>query len=172
MWYVLQTRTGGEENVRAALRSAGFPALAPMEHRTIHKGGGWTLKDYSLFPGYVFVNLDYNAENYYRVMALPGVLRFLCTGGSPSPLTYLEAEWITSLRGPEDSPLEPTKVRLREDGSVEILSGILRQFTGRAIRYDKRSRRATVELTVCGQPKQVTLSIEPVEDMHPEEQGG
>lgn len=165
MWYVLHTRTGSEKAVRDALRAQGFPALAPRERRAVRKGGEWGLKDYSLFPGYVFVNLEYNADNYYKVTALSGVNRFLGTdSGAPSPLTYLEAEWIKSLGEPGGGPLEPTKVRLLEDGGVEILSGVLQHFIGRTIRYDKRSRRATVELTICRQPKKVTLSIEPVSE--------
>lgn len=164
MWYVLYTRTGSEETVQAALRAMGFPALVPAERRAVRKGGVWGLKDHTLFPGYVFVDLEFNADNYYKVTALPGVVRFLNTNSMPSPLTYLEAEWIKSLCGPGGGPLEPTKVRLLEGGGVEILSGVLRRFTGRTIRYDKRSRRATVELTVCGQPKKVALSIEPVSE--------
>lgn len=170
MWYVLSVKTGRETNLRDALRPLGFPAIAPQERRMVRKGGDWVTKDYTMFPGYVFVNLNYNAENYYRVMALPGVLGFLCAGRTPSPLTPREAEWIKSLRGADDTPLEPTKVRLLADGSVAILSGVLQNFIGRPIHFDKHGRRATVELTVCGQSKQVTLSIEPVEE--PAEQDG
>lgn len=164
MWYVLSVKTGREASLLDVLRPLGFPAIVPQERRMVRKGGGWTTKDYTMFPGYVFINLEYNAENYYSVRGLPGVLGFLGTGQAPSPLTYLEAEWIKSLRGADDAPIEPTKVRLLADGNVEILSGVLQNFTGRPIRFDKHGRRATVEITVCGQPRQVQFSIEPVSE--------
>jgi transcriptional antiterminator NusG len=163
MWYVLQVKTGGEDQASAALQRQGFLVRVPKEERMIRSGGAWGTKMYTLFPGYVFLNLDYNADNYYRVKAVPGVLHFL-GNDRPSPLTYLEAEWIKTLSGPSGQPLEPTKVQWLPDGSVKILGGVLLNFIGRPIKYDRRSRKATLEITMCGQVKQVTLSILPVEE--------
>lgn len=165
MWYVLQVQTNSEDRVAAQLRELGFPAKVLRENRLVRSGGAWSPKEYPLFPGYVFVQLEYNAENYYRVKAASGVLKFLGTDNTPSPLTYLEAEWIRVLSGPAPTgePLEPTKVRFQVDGTVKILSGVLLNFVGRPIKYDKHSRRATLEISVCGQQRAVKLSIEPVE---------
>lgn len=162
MWYVLQVETGQERSVRQALDGLGIIARVPVEDRPIRKGGEWTKKEYTLFPGYVFLNLEYNAENYYRVRAVPHVLRFLGTSGlSPSPLTYLEAEWIKALSG-DGTPLEPTLVRRQPDGTLKIVSGVLGNFPSRSIEYNRRTRRAKVELSVCGKPKTIQLSVEPV----------
>ena len=100
MWYVLQVSTGKEMAVRGTLTNNRVLAYVPRENRLIRKGGGWSQKEYTLFPGYVFLNLDYTAENYYMVKAIPGVLRFLGPDGlHPPTLTYLEAEWIKLLAG-------------------------------------------------------------------------
>ena len=57
-------RTG--TGVRDALQTLGIRAAVPREERAIRSGGGWTTKVYTLLPGYVFLALEYSAENYYR----------------------------------------------------------------------------------------------------------
>lgn len=164
MWYVLQVTTGQESNVRDVLHRMNVLALVPKENRLIRKGGGWTYKEYTLFPSYVFLNLEYTAENYYRVKGVPGVLRFLGSSGlAPSHLSFLEAEWVKTLAGSDGLPLEPTKVRERPDGTLQIVSGVLSSFSMHTIEYDKRTRRARVEITLCGQPKTLQLSVEVVD---------
>ena len=61
----------------------------------------------------------------------------------------------------EDGPLEPTRVRFQEDGTAVILSGILTRLPNRIVRWDRRSRRAVFEITLCGERKEVRLGIEP-----------
>lgn len=162
MWYVLQVKTGSETPIGDELHRLGYPSLAPKEMSMRRKGGNWHGHELTLFPGYVFTNLDYTADNYYKVKGISGVIRFLGTGAAPTPLTPQEAEWIKSMSGPASEPVAPTKVQFLEDGRVEILSGVLQNFIGRPIKFDKRQRKALLEITVGGQTKSVKLSIEPV----------
>ena len=159
MWYVLQGKSGKEEAVASCLTDKKVLAYVPRENRLIRKNGSWGQKEYTLFPGYVFLNLDYTAENYYMVKAIPGVVRFLGPDGlQPSTLTYLEAEWIKMLAG-GGKPLEPTTAQLTPEGEVRLTEGVLRNFVSRIVKIDKHSRRATVELTVCGEKKTIPLSF-------------
>ncbi len=158
MWYVIQVGAGKEEEIARELQKQGIRALVPVEDRPIHSKGAWIRKRYVIFSGYVFVNMTYQAENYYRVRKIPGVIRFLGDSRAPSTLSHLEAEWIRLMGG--DGPLEPTRVRFREDGTAEILSGILTRLPNRIVRWDRRSRRAVFEITLCGERKEVRLGIE------------
>lgn len=152
-WYVVQVRTGEENAIALKLKALGFLALAPLENRPIHTGGVWSSKEYVLFPGYVFLRMEYNAENYYRLKAVPGIVKLLS-----GTLTYLETEWILLLAGRDGKPLEPTLVREAE-GGLEIEAGILQNFKSRLVRLDKRNRRAVIELSICGEKKEVQLGI-------------
>lgn len=159
-WYVLQVSTGQEMAVRDALQNLGIRAAVPREERAIRSGGGWTTKVYTLLPGYVFLALEYNAENYYRVKAIPHVLRFLGPNGlSPSYLTHLEVEWLRLLDN-NGELLKPSRVKELPGGGLQIVEGVLRSFPTRSIDFDKRARRAKVEISLCGQPKTLTLSVE------------
>ena len=162
MWHVLQV-TGGKEltvaEALAALPNLNIRACVPRENRLIRKDGGWEQKLYTLCPGYVFAQLDYNAESYYAIKKLPGVLRFLGADGlHPDCLSYLEAEWIKALDN-EGKPLEPTRAELNGDGDIILQGGILKSFASRIVKLDKHGRKASVELSVCGEKKIITLSF-------------
>lgn len=159
VWYVIQVMTGKEDNIAGKLREQGIRALVPKENRLIRTGGSWTQRVYTLFAGYVFLGMDYNADNYYKVKGIPGVIKFLGDSRNPSRLSYLEAEWITLLAGPDNAPIEPATVKVQDDGTLKVVKGILEKFENRIVKYDRRSRKATFEITVCNEKKEVQLSI-------------
>ncbi len=159
MWYVIQVMTGKENDIAGKLKEQGIRALVPKENRLIRTGGSWTQREYTLFTGYVFLSMNYNADNYYRVRGIPGVIKFLGDSRNPSKLSYLEAEWINLLTGVDNAPIEPTTVKALEDGSLKVVKGVLEKFENRIVRYDKRSRKATFEITICNEKKEVQLSI-------------
>lgn len=159
MWYVIQVMTGKEDDIAGKLKEQGIRALVPKENRLIRSGGSWIQREYILFTGYVFLNMNYNAENYYKVKGIPGVIQFLGDSRNPSRLSYLEAEWIMLLTGDDNKPIEPTVVKLQKDGSYKIVKGVLERLENRIIKYDKRSRKATFEITICNEKKEVQLSI-------------
>ena len=99
MWYVIQVKTGEENGIARKLKNQAIRAEVPIENRPIRSGGAWTKKEYILFPGYVFLDMDFTARNYYRVKEVPGVIRFLGDSKAPSTLSFLEAEWIRILSG-------------------------------------------------------------------------
>lgn len=160
-WYVLQVKPGAELRTRNALHELGFPAAVPQEVALIRKGGEWHEQERILFGGYVFVAMEYTANNYYKATATVGVSRFLCAGGVPSPLSFLEEEWIKLLTF-EGVALRPTKVTIGEDNELVVVDGIMKHFTNRPLSVDKHKRRATFEITVCGEAKTVELSIETI----------
>ena len=164
MWYVIQVMTGKELEIAEKLREHGIRALVPRENRIIRSGGSWIQKEYTIFSSYVFLDMVYNAANYYKVKNLPGVIRFLGDARNPSRLSYLEAEWIMSMTGKENAPIEPTKVVRDENGDLKIIGGILEKFENRIIKYDKRNRKAIFEITICNEKKEVQLSIMLEED--------
>lgn len=159
MWYVIQVAAGKETEVAEGLRKQGIRALVPRESRPVRSGGAWIRKEYVLFSGYVFLDIVYDADTYYKVRKLPGVIRFL-GDEAPSRLSHLEAEWIMLLTGRDNGPIQPTVVRADGGGSLEVVSGVLGRFGSRIVRYDRRSRRATLEVTVCGEKKEIQLGIE------------
>lgn len=159
MWYVLQVKGGQELSICKQLKEAGYATLAPRELRNIRTGGAWTKKEYILFPNYVFVETDYKAEDFYRITQIGGVQKFLGDKRYPSYLSYLEEMWMKILDN-DGVPLEPTTVSCNDDGKVELLKGVLLNFKSRIKSFNKRQRRAVFAITVCNEVKEITLSID------------
>lgn len=159
MWCVLQVKTGKEMAVKDQLKEMGFIALVPCENRVQRKDGGWTTKEYVLFPSYVFIELAYTAENYYRIKERPAVIRFLGGGFHPDTLSYLEVEWIKLLAN-GGQPIAPARVRLLEDGKIFAADGVLAAFKHRIKKVDRHKRKAIFEITICGEIRELALSID------------
>ena len=53
---------------------------------------------------------------------------------------------------------------LHDPISEQFVEGVLRHFPVRRIDFDKRARRAKVEISLCGESKTITLSTEGGED--------
>lgn len=156
-WYVLQVITGKEEAVSNRLMQKQLTALVPKEQRLIRSGGQWHKQLYTLFPGYVFIKMDYTISVFYQIMEIPGIARVLCMSGAPSPLPHQEADYILWLG---ERALLPSKAELLSDGSWHIVSGVLVDLQDRIIKIDKHRRRAKVQFSVLGQMKIIELSIE------------
>lgn len=160
-WYVLQVLTGTETETRDALAEYGLTALAPRENRMIHSGGVWRKKEYLLFPGYVFIRMDYGPEEHRRLLDAKNVIRILSCGGIPSPLTDDEALWVEYLGG---GPLEPSVIAL-DGGQFRVVEGPLAALEDKLIRIDRHRRRAVVSLTIAGQEMKPEFSVVIQKDM-------
>ncbi|MDR1629889.1 MAG: antitermination protein NusG [Oscillospiraceae bacterium] len=156
-WYALKVITGKELAVRDALEQLRIRAAVPQEERLIRSKGEWNTKLYTLFVGYVFVYIAYNADNYYAIRAVNHVLDFLRYGAEPVPLTYLEAEWIRQLAG-NGQPLKPSVIRLDGEGNIREINGVLEHFAARIIKYDKHARKAHIEVSIGPEKKELQLS--------------
>ena len=156
-------KTGKEQSVAHRISENGVgTAIFPqrISKRYSKERRGYEEIKAPLLPGYVFLALEYSAENYYRVKAIPHVLRFLGPNGlSPSYLTHLEVEWLRLLDNGGEL-LKPSRVEELPGGGVRIVEGVLRHFPVSRIDLDKRARRAKVEISLCGEPKTLTLSVE------------
>lgn len=163
MWCVLQVKGNTELKVLEQLKQKGYHSLVPRENRLIHTKGAWIQKEYLLFPNYVFIETDYHAEDFYKISNIVGVQKFLGDKRSPSSLSFIEQEWIKLLSN-NNVPLEPTSVQFTEDGDIELLKGVLLNFKSRIKSFNRRQRKAVFEITVCNEIKEITLSIDVIED--------
>ena len=153
-WYVLQVATGREQEIERRLRRIGIDAIVSTETLLIHKGGRWTPKESLLFPGYVFVQILFDPDIYYRITDIPGVIRFL-PGPQAEKLSDQEAAHIAYLGS---AVLGPSLVDF-SNGEPVILKGVLKSLEKQIVRFNRRQRRATLSTDFLGASHTFTLSF-------------
>ena len=154
-WYVLQVLTGAEKDVQKELHRRGVAAVVPIENRMIRTKGKWQTKEYIIFPGYVFINVQYTWSQYYIMSGIRQIIRILGGGELPEPLAEDEAELI--IRQAELFK-EPSVIRLTARG-YEIVSGVLLMLQDNIKKIDRHARRVTVRMDIAGTKTDVKLSF-------------
>ena len=145
-WYVLQVLTGTETEVKQELIRRGVSAVVPIENRMIRQGGKWKEKEYIVFPGYVFINVQYTWSQYYIISGIRQIIRILGGGENPEPLSDNEYDLI--IRQAELFK-EPSVIKFTENG-YEIKSGILLLLQDNIKKIDRHTRRAAVCMMTAG----------------------
>ncbi len=156
MLYVLQVATGKENYVADRLKEKGIKALIPKHLKYKRLKGKWDEEIVVTFKGYVFLDMDYNADNYYKVTAIENVVRLLRSDSEPVRLSFIEEEWIRLLS--TDLAKEPTKIRLEKD-KYEVVDGVLKKFLAKIIKIDSHKKFAEIEIDLLGEKRKLTLGV-------------
>lgn len=154
-WYVLQTKSGREKDVLAALKRRDYQAFVPMRTMLERKDGKLQEVKHLLIPGYVFLKLTLCAHAYYAIKQMNGVIKFLGTG---MPETVPQAEVRHMLLEDDGIHWSISEGHLEGDALV-IDSGPLLEWQDVIQNYDKRQNRATITFTVLGKTHEIDLAV-------------
>ena len=143
MWYVMQVRTGTEENIRCQCqRIISSDVLErcfiPYYQQKKRFRGEWHIQERILFPGYVFLiarNLEILIDNLKQVIGL--LLRM----GSDSQLVEMSSGII-------------------ENDRVQVLSGPLKGMEGSIRKIDRHKRMAYLEVEMFGRTVEMKVGLE------------
>lgn len=152
--YVLHVTSDREQYILSELRRLKISCCAPMRTALERHGGQWLKVDRILLPSYVFLDCEYNPENYYKTKSVDGVIRWL---GSPSPLPDYEEQYIQWLRN-GDKPIEPSEITIA-DGKITATEGFLKGNEDKILELRKRQKRAVMELSIAGRKHKITLAV-------------
>ena len=143
MWYVMQVRTGTEENIRCQcqrLISSNIlkRCFIPYYQQKKRFQGKWHIQERILFPGYVFLiaeNLEQLTENLRKV-----------TG-------------MTRLLGPGEQ-LVAMSTGIIENDQVRILTGPLQGMEGYIRKINRHKRKAWVSIEMFGRSVDMEVGLE------------
>lgn len=154
MLYVVYCRFGCELTFIEQLRLKGIKAYCPRQLSEERHGGEWQRVERMLFSGYVFVEKDgISAEDWHVIAACHGFVRFL----SLCSLSPTEDEYIRALCN-EDECIDVSRGYIT-DGTLHITEGFLKKLEHKIIKYNRRGRRATADVTMYGKHYKVVLSV-------------
>lgn len=161
--FVIYVQTGREDEILYRLRKSGYRAYVPKRVLIQRKNGVYRQIPQILFTSYVFLDAEQiTAEDYYKICGISGVGNFL---SRTVPLSEAEEEYIKELcdGGGEIGISKGMLI----NGKLIVIDGFLKKYEHKIIRYSRRQHRATVELTLYGEPHQIVCGID-IEKRHQE----
>ena len=150
MWYVLQVRTGTEENIRTQCRN-NIPEAVLIR-------GTWTVVRKVLFPGYVFAVTDRPDDLYQSLKQVIGLTKLLGTGQEIVPLTEEEKNFLEELGGREQ--IVAMSEGIIEGDQVIVTKGPLKGKEGMIRKIDRHKRKVWLEVKMFGKMQRVEAGLE------------
>ena len=163
MWYVMQVRTGTEENIRTqCVRKISSEILErcfiPYYEENKHMRGEWTIQKKVLFPGYVFVVTDDMEKLYESLKSVIGLTRLIGTGREIVPISEEERQFLLDFGGEEQ--VVSMSEGIIENSVTKILSGPLKGKEGLIRKIDRHKRKAWLEVEMFGRKQEIQVGVE------------
>lgn len=164
-WYVVQTYSGYENAVAAAITKAAenrrmqdliHEICIPMETVTEITEKGPKQVERKVFPGYVLVKMVMTDDSWHLVHAVRGATGFVGADGKAIPLT--EDEIIAM--GVERREV---KVGYNVGDTVKVVDGPLSGFNGVVDELEINKNRVRVVVSMFGRETPIDLELDQVE---------
>ncbi|MCD8365896.1 MAG: antiterminator LoaP [Clostridiales bacterium] len=166
MWYVIQVRTGTEEDIVRKCGERISPAVLEKcfipryeERRKIQ--GQWQTVRKILFVGYVFLSVP-SAEDidelFLELKKVTGLTKLLGVGEDIVPLTESEVAFLSRFGG--EAQVVEMSEGVIEGSQVRILSGPLLGLEGLIKKIDRHKRKAYLEVEMFGRVQRIEVGLE------------
>lgn len=173
MWYVLQTITGKEQELVQMIHKI-VPQEMYEDCFVAYYERIWRRQQQSivhverLFPGYVFVLTERPEKLFFQLKRVPAMSKIMIDGD----FTFLtlereEEEFLREMLGPEHI-VHLSHVKTDGKGKAVQVSGPLKQYKDRIVKYQFKKRYAIIRLKLIGVEKTAVLGIILDEDIRQE----
>mgnify|MGYP003957125063 FL=1 len=168
-WYAIQAFAGSELAVKRAIEQLVTELqieekveeiLVPTEDVIEVKNGKQKIVARSLYPGYVFANVDLDTALWQNIQALPRVGGFIGEK-TPTPLTEKDVTQILVKAHQKEAP--KPKVSFDTSEVVRIIDGPFANFTGVVDEYDMLAGKLKLNVSIFGRSTPVEILFSQVE---------
>ena len=167
MWYVVQTQTGEEQNLKEILMKLVPEGLIseciiPLYEDVWRKGGTGHISIKRLFPGYLLVRTDAPDAVFTTLKRIPRFTRLLGMDEKDGSKVFLpvsdeEMNFLDSII--EDGIMHVSYIRLGKNGRIEKIRGPLSNHATRITRLDVPHRRAIVDTELFGRSRKIKFGL-------------
>lgn len=155
MLYVLYVQGGRELRVIEELRRKNITAYCPRQLKAERRCGNWQYVELVIFTGYVFVDVpELQPRVWHNIMDSVSTKRFV----SEFPLPFDEEDYIRRLCN--DGDCIGISCGYVSEGVLHITSGFLKDLEHEIIKFNRRGKRATADVTIYGEKHKVNFSVE------------
>lgn len=165
MWYVVQVRTGTEENIRIQCQKR-IPetilqrCFIPYYEEKKRMRGEWVTLKKVLFPGYVFMVTEELEELYLQLRCVEGLTRLIGTGDEIVPISSREEAFLRRMGGEEQ--VVHMSEGIIEGAQVHVATGPLQGMEGYIRKIDRHKRKAYLEVSMFGRMQSIQVGLEVV----------
>lgn len=166
MWYVIQVRTGNEEEIKLQCEKLIESEILekcfiPYYEQMKRYHGKWHKERRILFPGYVFLVSDAKDKLPFALKRVMGLTKLIKADGEILPLTEAEVDFLLDF-GKEEQVVGMSKGIIVND-KVIIQTGPLKGNEGLIKKIDRHKRKAWLELNLLGRTVETQVGLEIVE---------
>jgi len=156
-WYVIRTQPNGEDKASFHLRAQGFDVFLPKRRKQRRHARKTETVLRALFPGYLFVNIDVEAQQWRSINGTVGVKNIFCHGDKPMAVPIGVIEEIQSREIDGAVSLAPKGLKKGDmvrviDGAFADCSALLEELTD--------EKRAILLLDLLGREVRVSAPLE------------
>lgn len=168
-WFIVQCYSGQEYRVRSRIQDlidekkfvkTLFRVLVPEEEIVEIKNNKRTERLTKIFPGYVFVQMDYDEATSFEIRKLPGVSKFVGSKIRPTPVQ--EAEILKVLRKVGDKT-KKVDVDFEEGEVIKVIQGPFRGYTGPISEIQPDKGLLKTLISIFGRETPVELNFDQIE---------
>ena len=145
-WYLIQTKPRQERRAEENLQRQHFECYQPKKPSVANER-----TDEALFPGYLFIRLDRELDNWYPIRSTRGVARVVAFGSEPTPV---RDELIEQLRQRLATP--PQKPRFEPGERVQLHGGSFNELEAIFV-SDDGEKRSVILLNLLQREQRVRV---------------
>lgn len=168
MWYVIQVRTGTEEEIRRQCENIIEKdilerSFIPYWEQMKRYQGEWHKEKTILFPGYVFLVSGDEDKLYHRLKKVIGLTKLIGTGREIVPLDEAEVRFLLEFGG-EEQIVSMSKGIIKND-KIVVTTGPLKGKDGLIRKIERHKRRAYLAIEMFGKKIETQVGLEIVAKM-------
>ena len=160
-WFAVYVKSRSEKKVFKLLEDIGIESFLPLITRVKQWSDRKKKVEEPLFNSYLFVNIP--LSDYYKVLNVNGVVRFICFEKKPVEVPENQIEAIKKYICDTDiHDVDYESINFKEGELVRIKSGQMKDLTGRFVEI-KGKHRIMIEIEVVGQYLPINIARTNVE---------
>lgn len=153
-WYLLRTKPRQEAIAVKNLERQHFRVFLPLYRCNKHRKGRWMEIQEPMFPGYLFVHLDFARQNSTSIRSTRGVADFVRFGPEPRPVPQGIVDALMNTISEAAGDVAPL---FNPGDPVAIISGGFAGLTA-IFQAEKGSDRVILLLDLLGRCVQIALN--------------
>lgn len=156
-WYAVHVRSNQEQKTNTFIKDREVEVFLPTYRVASKRRDRRVWLEKPLFPGYLFVHIEFRSPERVEVLKAPGTVRLVTFGDQPQTVPRETIESLKILVGGARDEVRPHPL-VRVGQRVQVVDGAFAGAVGILHETEERRPRLVVEVTFLGRAVAVPVS--------------